>query len=49
MAGVKNAIVVKGLKKSYGDVKVLRGVDFTMPHGSILALLGQTAPANHHY
>lgn len=35
-----NAIVVKGLQKSYGDVKVLRGVDFTVKKGTIMALLG---------
>jgi ABC-2 type transport system ATP-binding protein len=34
------AISVRGLTKSYKDVEVLRGVDFTVERGSILALLG---------
>lgn len=36
----KVAIQVKGLTKSYGDVKVLKGIDFSVKHGSIFALLG---------
>ncbi len=35
-----NSIVVKNLQKSYGDVKVLRGINFTVKNGDILALLG---------
>lgn len=31
---------MKGLSKSYGKVKVLKGIDFKVGHGSILALLG---------
>jgi ABC-2 type transport system ATP-binding protein len=34
------AIEVRGLEKSYKDVSVLRGVDFDVRAGSILALLG---------
>ena len=34
------AICVKGLKKSYKDLHVLRGVDFDVTRGSIFALLG---------
>lgn len=34
------AIVVKGLRKSYGQLKVLRGIDFSVRRGSVLALLG---------
>ncbi len=34
------AIEVEGLKKSYGDVEALRGVDFRAPTGSVLGLLG---------
>ncbi|MEO6081719.1 MAG: ATP-binding cassette domain-containing protein [Umezawaea sp.] len=34
------AIHVQGLKKSYGDLHVLRGVDFAVARGSIFALLG---------
>lgn len=35
-----NAIAVKNLQKSYGDLKVLQGVNFTVRRGTILALLG---------
>jgi ABC-2 type transport system ATP-binding protein len=34
------AVEVKGLKKSFGNVKVLEGIDFTVKQGSIFALLG---------
>jgi ABC-2 type transport system ATP-binding protein len=34
------AIHVKGLEKSYKELKVLRGVDFDVARGSIFALLG---------
>ena len=34
------AIQVQGLKKSYKDLQVLRGVDFEVARGSIFALLG---------
>jgi ABC-2 type transport system ATP-binding protein len=34
------AIDIAGLTKSYGDHAVLRGVDLTVPAGSVLALLG---------
>jgi ABC-2 type transport system ATP-binding protein len=34
------AILVKGLQKSYKDLRVLRGVDFDVARGSIFALLG---------
>ena len=34
------AIRVQGLEKSYNDLHVLRGVDFTVAPGSIFALLG---------
>lgn len=34
------AITVAGLKKSFKDVQVLRGVDFEVARGSIFALLG---------
>lgn len=33
-------IDVRGLRKSYGDLHVLRGVDFSVERGTILALLG---------
>ncbi|MFC4907122.1 ABC transporter ATP-binding protein [Actinomadura gamaensis] len=34
------AIQVRGLEKSYGDLSVLRGVDFDVAPGSVFALLG---------
>jgi len=34
------AIKVTGLKKSYGKNKVLKGIDLTVPKGTMLALLG---------
>ena len=34
------AIQVQGLEKSYKQLRVLRGVDFDVPRGSIFALLG---------
>lgn len=36
----KTAIVAKNLKKSYGELKVLKGINFTVQSGTILALLG---------
>lgn len=34
------AIIVKGLKKSFKEVKVLRGIDFQVERGTISAVLG---------
>jgi ABC-2 type transport system ATP-binding protein len=39
-ADARPAIRVRGLKKSYGELDVLRGVDFDVARGSIFALLG---------
>jgi ABC-2 type transport system ATP-binding protein len=35
-----NAVVVSGLRKSYGAVEAVRGIDFTVAQGEIFALLG---------
>jgi ABC-2 type transport system ATP-binding protein len=35
-----NVIEVNGLKKSYGQVHAVRGVDLSIPAGEIFALLG---------
>ncbi|MFB4264511.1 ATP-binding cassette domain-containing protein [Nonomuraea sp. GTA35] len=35
-----DAIVARGLTKSYGGTRVLAGIDLTVPTGSLLALLG---------
>jgi ABC-2 type transport system ATP-binding protein len=40
MEKAKTAIEVKGLQKSYGDNHVLRGVNFRVERGTMLALLG---------
>jgi branched-chain amino acid transport system ATP-binding protein len=37
---VKPLLSVRGLEASYGDLKVLRGLDFTIAEGSVTALLG---------
>lgn len=34
------AITVKGLRKSFGKVEVLKGIDFSVAQGTILAVLG---------
>ncbi|MFD6418777.1 ATP-binding cassette domain-containing protein, partial [Streptomyces sp. NPDC060194] len=34
------AITAAGLTKSYGDKPVLKGLDLTVPEGSVYALLG---------
>ncbi len=36
----ENAIEIKGLEKSFKDVKVLRGINLTVKQGSVFALLG---------
>src|ERR671916_537172 len=35
-----NAIIVKGLRKSFKKVTVLEGIDFSVKRGTIMALLG---------
>jgi ABC-2 type transport system ATP-binding protein len=32
--------LVEGLTKSFGDVRALRGIDLSVPHGTVLGLLG---------
>ena len=36
----ENAIVVQGLRKVYGDVKALDGIDFEAKAGTVFGLLG---------
>lgn len=36
----EHAIEIRGLKKSFGDVKVLDGINISVPKGKMLALLG---------
>ena len=38
--GDSPAILVEGLRKSFGDVHALRGVDFAVPRGTVLGMLG---------
>lgn len=40
MKASENAIVVSNLQKSFKQVHVLRGIDFTVKKGTVLALLG---------
>lgn len=40
VGGVGSAISVKGLEKSFGNLRVLRGVDFEVARGTVFALLG---------
>jgi ABC-2 type transport system ATP-binding protein len=35
-----SAILVEGLTKSFGDVHALRGIDLSVPHGTVLGVLG---------
>jgi ABC-2 type transport system ATP-binding protein len=37
---MEKAIEVKGLRKSFKDTEVLKGIDFEVRHGEIFALLG---------
>ena len=40
LPGPEPAVVVRGLKKSYGPVQAVRGIDFEIARGEIFALLG---------
>jgi ABC-2 type transport system ATP-binding protein len=40
LIGGRTVIEVRGLRKSYGDVEVLRGIDLDVAAGSVFALLG---------
>jgi ABC-2 type transport system ATP-binding protein len=37
---VEPAIVIEGLRKSYGSLEAVRGIDLTVPEGEVFALLG---------
>ena len=39
-AGARDAIVVEGLVKRYGEVAALDGIDLSVPNGTVLGLLG---------
>src|SRR5215468_4203055 len=39
------AILVEGLTKSFGEVRALRGIDLSVPNGTVLGVLGPNAPA----
>src|ERR1700730_17145524 len=38
--GEQPAILVEGLTKSFGEVHALRGIDLSVPHGTVLGVLG---------
>jgi ABC-2 type transport system ATP-binding protein len=40
MADGRPAILVEGLTKSFGEVHALRGIDLSVPHGTVLGVLG---------
>jgi ABC-2 type transport system ATP-binding protein len=40
LAGSGPAILVEGLRKSFGDVHALQGIDLAVPRGTVLGLLG---------
>jgi ABC-2 type transport system ATP-binding protein len=42
---VEAAIEAQGLRKSYGDVQALCGVDLNVATGSVFGLLGPNGPA----
>src|SRR5690606_5373574 len=33
-------VVARGVEKSFGHVQVLRGIDFTLPRGSVASIIG---------
>jgi ABC-2 type transport system ATP-binding protein len=37
---VQEAVRAEGLRKSYGDVEALKGIDLSVPQGTVLGLLG---------
>ena len=39
-AGEQPAILVEGLTKSFGEVRALRGIDLSVPRGTVLGVLG---------
>jgi ABC-2 type transport system ATP-binding protein len=38
--GEQPAILVESLTKSFGEVHALRGIDLSVPHGTVLGVLG---------
>src|SRR5277367_185668 len=40
MSDGQPAILVEGLTKSFGNVQALRGIDLTVPRGTVLGVLG---------
>lgn len=38
--GMTAAIEIQGLHKSFGDLEVLRGIDFTVAHGEVVCVIG---------
>ncbi len=37
-----SALRIEGLKKSYGDVQVLKGIDLSVEHGDVVAIIGRS-------
>lgn len=40
MAGTDKAVIVDGIRKTFGDVVALRGISFEVGRGEVLGLLG---------
>ena len=40
MAEIKSAVVTEGLRKRFGDVRALDGVDMEVAAGGVVGLLG---------
>ncbi len=43
---MEKIIEVEGLKKSFGTVEAVKGIDFYVQKGHLFAFLGPTAPVN---
>ena len=43
--GGRPAILVEGLTKSFGEVHALRGIDLSVPRGTVLGVLGPKVDA----
>ena len=39
---METVLTVKGLKKSFGDLEVLKGIDFTLSKGEVLTIIGSS-------
>jgi hypothetical protein len=47
--GGRPAILVEGLTKSFGEVHALRGIDLSVPRGTVLGVLGPNGNRHAHH